>query len=51
MDFIEKDDGLRAEGNKKHPQFRAVLDDIAAHQNREYWIYKTAIPNNLCDVD
>ena len=58
-DFVEKDDELiskpKAKGEpkstKKHPHFRAVLEDIAAHQNEKYWRYKTIILNNLYGVD
>ena len=54
-DFIGEDDSLREQGKrkgrKKHPQFRTVMDDIAQHPNRKYWIYKTIILNNLYGVD
>ncbi|MDD9819543.1 MAG: Eco57I restriction-modification methylase domain-containing protein, partial [Nitrospira sp.] len=53
--FVEEDDDLRQrgkrKGQKKHPKFRAVLDDIRRHQNEKYWIYKTIILNNLYGVD
>ncbi|MDD9859481.1 MAG: Eco57I restriction-modification methylase domain-containing protein [Nitrospira sp.] len=53
--FVEEDDDLRQQGKrkgqKKHPKFRAVLDDIRRHQNEKYWIYKTIILNNLYGVD
>ena len=58
-DFIEEDDKRISQPKaqdtpkraKKHPHFRAVLDDIAKHQNETYWIYKTIILNNLYGVD
>lgn len=54
-DFVEEDDQLRKQGKrkgtKKHPQFRAVLEEISTHPNQKYWIYKTIILNNLYGVD
>ena len=58
-DFVEEDDKKvnqpsaqgKSKSAKKHPHFRAVLDDIAKHQNETYWIYKTIILNNLYGVD
>ncbi len=54
-DFVASDDLQRQrgkrKGTKKYPQFRAVLKDIADHQNEKYWIYKTIILNNLYGVD
>ena len=54
-DFVDEDDRLREQGKRKgtknHPQFRAVMKDIAFHQNEKYWIYKTIILNNLYGVD
>lgn len=54
-DFIDEDDHLHAQGKrkgtKKHGQFREVINDINAHQNEKYWIYKTIILNNLYGVD
>ena len=54
-DFTDEDDTLREKGKrkgtKKHPQFRAVLEDIKSHQNEKYWIYKTIILDNLYGVD
>ncbi len=53
--FVEEDDNLRQQGTrkgtKKHPLFRAVLEDIKRHQNEKYWIYKTIVLNNLYGVD
>jgi len=53
--FVDDDDMLRAQserkGKKLHEHFRAVLADIAKHQNQRYWIYKTIILNNLYGVD
>ena len=54
-EFVEEDDGARAQGTrkgaKKHPQFRAVLEEIKSHPNEKYWIYKHIILNNLYGVD
>ncbi len=53
-DFVEEDDkriDQKRKSAKKHPHFRAVLEDIAKHQNETYWIYKTIILNNLYGVD
>lgn len=54
-DFVKEDDDLRQQGKrkgqKKHTQFRAVLEDIHRHQNEKYWIYKTIMLNNLYGVD
>ena len=58
-DFVEEDDKrvsqLKTQDTskrvKKHLHFRAVLEDIAKHQNEKYWIYKTIILNNLYGVD
>ncbi len=53
--FVEDDDKLHElggrKGTKKYPQFRELLDDIDAHPNQRYWIYKTIILNNLYGVD
>ena len=55
QDFVDDDNALRASGERKgkerHEYFRAVLADIATHQNLRYWIYKTIILNNLYGVD
>ena len=54
-EFVEEDDEARAQGKrkgtKKHPQFRAVLEEIESHPNEKYWIYKHIILNNLYGVD
>lgn len=54
-DFVKEDDRLREQGarkgTKKHQHFRDVLDQISAHPNEGYWIYKTIILNNLYGVD
>ena len=54
-DFVEEDDRRRqqggAKGGKKHPKFRELLQQIAVHSNRHYWIYKTIILDNLYGVD
>ena len=54
-DFVEEDDRRRQQGGaksgKKHPKFRELLQQIAVHSNRRYWIYKTIILDNLYGVD
>ena len=54
-EFVEEDNEARAQGKrkgtKKHPQFRAVLEEIESHPNEKYWIYKHIILNNLYGVD
>ena len=50
-EFVEADDSRGDKQHPKHPQFRAVLADIAKHANEEYWRYKSIILNNLYGVD
>ena len=50
-EFVEADDAHGDKQHPKHPQFRAVLADIAKHANEEYWRYKSIILNNLYGVD
>ena len=50
--FVED---LERSGEKHHPEkfsdFRRLLDSVAAHPNREYFMYKSIILNNLYGVD
>ncbi len=50
--FVEE---LDRSGEKHRPEkfsdFRRVLDSVAAHPNRSYFIFKTIILNNLFGVD
>ena len=46
--FVREDD---AKGGKRFSQFRKVLDEIDRHPNRQYYIYKSIILNNLYGVD
>lgn len=54
-EFVEADDAARRQkhrkGGKRFDAFREVLNDIDAHPNPKYWIYKTVILNNLYGVD
>ena len=36
---------------KRHPHFRAVLDDMQPHANEDYWIYRSIILGNLFGTD
>ena len=39
------------QGPEKYSDFRKVLERVAAHPNRRYFIFKSIILNNLCGVD
>ena len=43
--------GRKASGHEKFSDFRQVLDRVAAHPNRRYFILKSIILNNLFGVD
>lgn len=47
--FVEVDDEKGT--GRKHPQFRAILARVAQHPNRDYFIYKSIILQNLYGVD
>ncbi len=49
-DFVEDEDRLRP-SSKKFAEFRRVLDEIEKHPNRQYFILKSIIVNNLFGVD
>ncbi len=40
-----------AGGDLKYPDFRRVLDEVARHPSRRYYIYKSIILHNLFGVD
>lgn len=47
--FVEVDNEKGS--GKKHPEFRKVLDRMKQHPNRDYFIYKSIILQNLYGVD
>ncbi len=47
--FVEVDNEKGT--GKKHPEFRKVLDRMKQHPNRDYFIYKSIILQNLYGVD
>ncbi len=48
--FVEESDILD-ENSKRFPVFRRVLQEIKKHPNREYFVLKSIIVNNLFGVD
>jgi hypothetical protein len=51
MEVFVADTDLAEPGNKKFKDFRAILDQMAKHPSRKYFIYKSIIINNLFGVD
>lgn len=47
--FVEVDNEKGS--GRKHPEFRTVLDRMKQHPNRDYFIYKSIILQNLYGVD
>ena len=48
-EFVAEADQLGK--TKHHPNFRAVLDDMRPHPNKDYWIYRSIILGNLFGAD
>ena len=49
IDFIEEAD--RSDAGQRHKPFRDVLQEIQRHTNREYFVLKSIVVNNLYGVD
>ena len=48
---IEKMEAFREENPNRHKDFEKILEEIRKHPNRQYFIYKSIILNNLYGVD
>ena len=48
---IDKMYDFKHEKPDSYKEFDSILEDIEKHPNREYFIYKSIILNNLCGVD
>lgn len=51
FEFSENSEVSKRGAFQKYSDFRAVLDRVALHPNRAYFIYKSIIVNNLYGVD